>query len=85
MEWLRITERDLPFDAHSEKLLTGPGRGEYGTVETEIGRQGVRSLRSGLRDQRLVKLTGSAFADFQRDQFTTLQLVPASSERQTEP
>lgn len=76
MEWLRITERDLPFVAHSEKLLSGPSRAEYGTVDMEIGRDGVRSMRSGLREQHLVKLTGSAFADFHRDQFTTLPERP---------
>ena len=76
MDWLRITERDLPFEAHSDKLLSGPGQGPYGTVEMEIGRDGVRSRRSGLRDQHLVKLTGSAFAAFHRDEFTTLPERP---------
>jgi len=76
MEWLRITERDLGFTVHSEKLLSGPTGDEYGTVEMEIGREGVRSLRCGLREQHLLKLTGSSFADFQRDRFTTLPERP---------
>lgn len=76
MEWLRITERDLSFTAHSDQLLSGPGREEHATVEMEIGRDGVRSLGCSLRDQHLVKLTGSAFADFHRDEFTTLPERP---------
>ena len=72
MEWLRIRERELPFTAHSEKLFEGPRRDEYGVVDLEIGRDGIRSLRAGVAELRLVKLTGSAFADFLRDQYTTL-------------
>ena len=72
MEWLRIRERELPFAAHSEKLFEGPRRDEYGVVELEIGREGIRSLRAGVVQLRLVKLTGSAFARFLRDEYTTL-------------
>ena len=72
MEWIRIRERELPFTAHSEKLFEGPRRDEYGVVELEIGREGIRSLRAGVVELRLVKLTGSAFASFLRDRYTTL-------------
>ena len=72
MEWLRIRERELPFTAHSDQLFEGPRRDEYGVVELEIGRDGIRSLRAGVEQLRLVKLTGSAFARFLRDVYTTL-------------
>jgi urate oxidase len=72
MEWLRIRDRELPFNLHSEKLFEGPLRDAHGLVDLEIGRDGVRSLRGGVVDLRLVKLTGSAFASFQRDRYTTL-------------
>ena len=72
MEWLRIRERELPFDAHSDKLFEGPRRDEHGVVDLEIGREGIRSLTAGVLQLRLVKLTGSAFAKFLRDQYTTL-------------
>lgn len=72
MDWLRIRERELPFVAHSEKLFEGPRRDEHGVVELEIGRDGIRSLRAGIVELRLVKLTGSAFASFLRDEYTTL-------------
>jgi urate oxidase len=43
-----------------------------------MDRKGVRSLRCGRRNLRLVKLTGSAFRDFARDDLTTL---PERSDR----
>ncbi len=74
MKWLRIQVREIPFLAHSAKLLS-PLEDDYGTVELELGRDGLRSLRCGRRNLRLVKLTGSAFRDFARDAYTTLPEV----------
>ncbi len=77
MQSLRVHIRELPFVAHSQKLLS-PVDGDYGTFDVEMDREGVRSLRCGRRNLRLVKLTGSAFRDFARDDFTTL---PERSDR----
>jgi urate oxidase len=74
MQWLRIFSHELPFTAYSDKLLS-PRGDDYGTVELEAGREGPRALRCGRRDLRLVKLTGSAFKSFVRDQYTTLPEV----------
>src|SRR5260370_11279177 len=74
MQWLRIWVREIPFAAHGAKLLS-PLDDDYGTVELELGRDGLRSLRCGRRNLRLVKLTGSAFRDFARDAYTTLPEV----------
>jgi urate oxidase / 2-oxo-4-hydroxy-4-carboxy-5-ureidoimidazoline decarboxylase len=74
MKALRIFVREIPFVAHSDKLLS-PLDDDYGTVELELGRDGLRSLRCGRRNLRLVKLTGSAFRDFARDAYTTLPEV----------
>ena len=74
MGWLRLSFREIPFAVHSEKLLS-PLDDDYGTVELEIGREGLRSLRCGRRNLRLIKLTGSAFSDFARDAYTTLPEV----------
>jgi urate oxidase / 2-oxo-4-hydroxy-4-carboxy-5-ureidoimidazoline decarboxylase len=72
MEWIRISERELPFKPFSDNLFEGPRLGERGVVELEIDRDGIRSLVSGIVDLRLVKLTGSAFANFMRDRYTSL-------------
>jgi urate oxidase / 2-oxo-4-hydroxy-4-carboxy-5-ureidoimidazoline decarboxylase len=77
MHWLRLALQEIPFVQHSQKLLS-PLDDDYGTVELEIGRDGLRALRCGRRNLRLVKLTGSAFKDFARDAFTTL---PERSDR----
>jgi urate oxidase/2-oxo-4-hydroxy-4-carboxy-5-ureidoimidazoline decarboxylase len=74
MKALRIFLREAPFAVHSDKLLS-PLDDDYGTVELELGREGLRSLRCGRRNLRLVKLTGSAFRDFARDAYTTLPEV----------
>jgi urate oxidase / 2-oxo-4-hydroxy-4-carboxy-5-ureidoimidazoline decarboxylase len=71
MQWLRLALREIPFKQHSEKLLS-PLDDDYGSVEIEVGREGLRSLRCGRRNLRLIKLTGSAFKDFARDAYTTL-------------
>jgi len=74
MQWLRLLLREIPFAMHSPKLLS-PLDDDYGTVELEIGQAGLRDLRCGRRNLRLVKLTGSAFKDFARDAYTTLPEV----------
>jgi urate oxidase / 2-oxo-4-hydroxy-4-carboxy-5-ureidoimidazoline decarboxylase len=74
MQWLRIQVREMPFDKHSAKLMS-PTDDDYGWVELEIGRDGMRMLRCGRHNLRLVKLTGSAFKDFARDAYTTLPEV----------
>ncbi len=74
MQWLRLCVQEIPFAKHSGKLLS-PLADDYGLVELEIGRGGLRELRCGRRNLRLVKLTGSAFKDFARDAYTTLPEV----------
>src|SRR5260370_4736117 len=74
MQWLRLFVQEIPFARHSPKLLS-PLEDDVGTVELEIGRDGLRALRCGRRNLRLVKLTGSAFKDFARDAYTTLPEV----------
>ena len=71
---LRLFLQEMPFARHSAKLLS-PLDGDHGTVELEMGRDGLKTLRCGRRNLRLVKLTGSAFKDFARDGYTTLPEV----------
>lgn len=68
---VRVRAREVPFAARSERLLSEE-RGDHATVELYADRSGVRELRCGRRDLHLLKLTGSRFAGFQRDAFTTL-------------
>jgi len=72
MQSLRVSISELPFLKHSDKLLSGPLDDDYESVEVERDRTGLRSLRCSRRKLRLIKLTGSAFKSFARDEFTTL-------------
>lgn len=74
MQGLRLLLHETEFAQHSQKLLS-PLADDYGSVELEIGRDGIRALRCGRQNLRLVKLTGSAFKDFDRDVYTTLPEV----------
>jgi urate oxidase len=71
MQRLRVTIKELPFAGHSDKLLS-PRGDDHGWVRVERDGTALRSLQSGRRNLRLVKLTGSSFASFVRDDYTTL-------------
>ena len=77
MEKLRISYRELPYRSHSGRLLSA-APGDHSSVELTHTREGLLELESGRRDLQLVKLTGSAFASFARDRYTTL---PERSDR----
>ena len=71
MQRVRIRCRELPFVEWSDKLLS-PSYNDRGTVVLEADRSAVLELECAREDLRLVKLTGSAFASFVRDRYTTL-------------
>jgi urate oxidase/2-oxo-4-hydroxy-4-carboxy-5-ureidoimidazoline decarboxylase len=71
MERLRISYRELPYRSHSDRLLSA-APGDHSVVQLTQTRQGLLELESGRRELQLVKLTGSAFASFARDRYTTL-------------
>lgn len=88
MERVRLTVRELPFSAQritsdggqviapSDRLYA-PDHNSYGYAQLEARRgtgDGLEVLAHacGRHDIRLIKLTGSAFASFPRDSFTTL-------------
>jgi urate oxidase/2-oxo-4-hydroxy-4-carboxy-5-ureidoimidazoline decarboxylase len=71
MEAVRMTGREHRFDRLSDKLFVRE-RGDHGVAVAEIGPDGLRDLRSGREDLFLLKVTGSAFTRFARDDYTTL-------------
>ncbi len=74
MERVRVRCEEIPFQELSDKLLSWAG-GDHGMAEVEVTRDRLLSAECGRLGMRLVKLTGSAFADFQRDRYTTLPEV----------
>ena len=84
---IRLTARERPFVAHpvpagdgfapSDRLYDGR-RGDYGTATLRVERDdasrrlAVVDHECGRVDLRLLKITGSAFTAFVRDEYTTL-------------
>jgi urate oxidase/2-oxo-4-hydroxy-4-carboxy-5-ureidoimidazoline decarboxylase len=71
METLRLTYEELPYHSHSPRLLSAAA-GDHGALELLAGREGLLEVESSRRNLQLVKLTGSSFASFARDRYTTL-------------
>jgi urate oxidase / 2-oxo-4-hydroxy-4-carboxy-5-ureidoimidazoline decarboxylase len=85
---LRLLGRELPFPAVTvpvaggfgpSDVLFGEARGDYGSARLEVVRESnaarITSHQAGRQGLHLIKLTGSSFADFVRDQYTTLPSV----------
>jgi urate oxidase len=87
MQRLRLTGKEQPFDAPSVSdakgsgfepsgVLFGRSHNSYGLamLEMELGNSGpvVTGHRCGCVGLQLIKVTGSAFAKFVRDEYTTL-------------
>ena len=75
MKRIRIRSRELVFSDHSAKLLS-PSFNDHGFIDLEMEGEVLQSFSAGRHDLRLVKLTGSSFASFARDQYTTLPERP---------
>jgi len=71
IEHVHLRARELPF-ARERGVVYGPRHDDYAVAELGMDRGGVGDHRSGLESLRLIKLTGSAFAGFMRDVYTTL-------------
>jgi urate oxidase len=84
---VRVSVRDLPFipatittdggqNAAPSDRVFAANHDSYATAELYVERGGdgvvVTAHRCGRLNMKLVKLTGNAFANFQRDEFTTL-------------
>ena len=63
--------RELPFAAEGPRSYS-PRYGDYGAVALELDARGVLAHHCARRAMRLVKTTGSSFAGFVRDRYTTL-------------
>ena len=90
MERLTMLGRDLPFPAaivtgadgfEASDRLFSRDRCDHGTARLELARNDDGSVaitdhECGRRELQLIKITGSAFADFARDEHTTLPERP---------
>jgi urate oxidase/2-oxo-4-hydroxy-4-carboxy-5-ureidoimidazoline decarboxylase len=73
VEGVQVSATEIPYSS----LSTGsaafcPAGPERASARIEINRDGVVEVASGLRGYRLLRLGGSAFQGFVRDEYTTL-------------
>lgn len=71
VEHLRLRGRELGFGRESPVLFQRL-YDDYEVAELTMDRAGIQAHRSGREGLHLVKITGSAFAEFLRDGYTTL-------------
>jgi urate oxidase/2-oxo-4-hydroxy-4-carboxy-5-ureidoimidazoline decarboxylase len=72
-EGAQVTATELPYAPLSNASVAfAPEGPERAWSRIEITRQGVAEQRSGISGFRLLRLNGSAFQGFVRDQYTTL-------------
>jgi len=71
VERIELTAREVPFARRSEQSFQGVG-GDRAVAELALDRDGTLEHRSGREELRLMKLTGSSFEGFVRDEYTTL-------------
>ncbi|HUQ93704.1 MAG TPA: urate oxidase [Bryobacteraceae bacterium] len=72
-EGVQVSAEEIPYRATGEGgMAFTPAGGERSTARVELQSSGIQELRSGIVDFRLLRLGGSAFTGFLRDQYTTL-------------
>ncbi|HKV43522.1 MAG TPA: urate oxidase [bacterium] len=71
IEHLALHGRELVFGRRGAVLFQQL-EGDYEVAELTMDRAGIRRHRSGREALRLIKITGSSFAQFRRDDYTTL-------------
>lgn len=75
IERIRLRARELPF-TRERGVLFSRSHDDHAVAELSMDRTGIVDHRSGIEALRLIKLTGSAFAGFIRDDYTTLPEMP---------
>jgi urate oxidase len=71
-EGVQVSAEALPYTPLSSGVAFTPSGPERAHARVELGRAGVLEAVSGLRGMRLLRLGGSAFHGFVRDEYTTL-------------
>jgi urate oxidase len=72
VEGLQISASEIPYAPLRAGVAFRPAGPEHATARLELTRAGVAEAVSGVRGFRLLRLGGSAFRGFVRDEYTTL-------------
>jgi len=71
MEGVQVSAKQVPFESVGGNAMRRR-YDAYALAELDLDRSGVVSARSAWNGLHLIKLTGSSFAGFVRDEYTTL-------------
>jgi urate oxidase/2-oxo-4-hydroxy-4-carboxy-5-ureidoimidazoline decarboxylase len=71
VEGVQVSARQVPFERVRGNAMRRR-YDEYAVAELDLDRSGVVAARSGWRELHLIRLGGSSFAGFVRDEYTTL-------------
>ncbi len=72
VEGVQVSAQEIPYKALERGVGFAPAGSERATARVELSRTHVIEAASGLRGFKLLRLGGSAFSGFVRDQYTTL-------------
>ena len=75
VEGVQISAVEIPYRGIESDVAFAPSGPERATARVEITRDGIVEASAGIRGFRLLRLGGSAFRGFVRDQYTTLQEI----------
>ena len=73
VEGMQVSAVEVPYDGLAGgNMAFSPAGPERATARLEITREGIVEIASGIRGFKLLRLGGSAFHGFVRDEYTTL-------------
>jgi urate oxidase / 2-oxo-4-hydroxy-4-carboxy-5-ureidoimidazoline decarboxylase len=73
VEGVQMSAAEIPYAAlPNSEVAFAPAGPERATARLELNREGVAEIASGIQGFKLLRLGGSAFHGFVRDQYTTL-------------
>lgn len=72
VDGVQLTASELPYRSLDGSIAFSPAGPEQAYARVEIAREGLIEAASGIRGFRLLRLGGSSFRGFVRDEYTTL-------------
>jgi urate oxidase / 2-oxo-4-hydroxy-4-carboxy-5-ureidoimidazoline decarboxylase len=72
IEGLQLSATEIPYTAVGGSVAFAPSGPDMAAARLELDRNGVVEVASGVRGFKLLRLGGSAFRGFVRDEYTTL-------------
>ena len=72
VEGLQLSVTEIPYSEVGGHVAFAPSGGDVATARFEIDRSGIIEAASGVSGVKMLRLGGSAFKGFVRDEYTTL-------------